>query len=560
MKVFYVLLGALLLAYVACAEDVVVSNSAHGIDVISSISYANAKDVDFQFLVTQQGAAENVLKVGSGKEVLLIQSDVNPVSATLVNDLETRGNTVETITSSDPLATNLELAERSGATKFIIVDTTYGYNAVSVMPYAAITKAFIIMADADNAQDVAVFVKGAGAQSVIQYGYLDDAVKTALGNSITEVIDTGSKYQDNLKIVGKYLEETGTKQAILADGSFIEASMAKGDDPVILISALIPNEVRDYILNSGINTLVLIGGDLAAAVDSMRQSLKNSGKEVSVFVKFGQATPGLDTGVKQLDTFPMPSYPLDLTIKSVSYNEAGSVLEVTYTNNVNAVAYVMANIDIKVGGQTVRTIGDTEPLLVTKSGEKGAQYALDLAGLEGDIYAEVRAKYGTTPTSFEKVAAGSYLVTKISIADNSALNVTRLFYDKSAKQLLLTVKNTGAVDVYYLPKFDLQTKDGAKEFTPEVVQSLSAGKSKDVIFSGVELSDSEVKQNAQVAVHVDYGSREAFLTKLVDKALALEVSKVEGGGDYTTLIVALVIVVCALLAVMALKKKKGKRR
>jgi len=552
-------LAFLALAGSSLAEDYIISNSAHGIDVIDAIVYANAVDKPYGFLNSPVGSARMTLTVGSGREVLLIQSRDNAYTKTLASELEAKGNEVEILESSDPLATNLLLAKRSGARRFIIIDTSYGYNALSVMPYAAITDAFVIMADKNNAQDVAEFLEGADPLSVIQYGYLDDEVKEAIGDYITETIDTGDKYLDNLEIVKRYRAKRNTKQVVMADGSMLEFGIAKGEDPIVLIAPIIPDSVYNYILNSDISTIILVGGDLVPAVDNMRQRLLNDGKEVSVFVKFGKATPGLDKGITALDIFPLPSYPLDLEIKSVTYNEAEKVLEIVYTNKVDAVAYAQADIFIEVNGQMVKTLGDTAPVMIPKGAEKGVQYSLNLDELnieeDSEIYARVLARYGSTPTSLEKVAATYALLAMISVEDTSELDATRLYYDQSAKQLTLTIKNIGPVVVYYLPSFELMTEEGPKEFSRETVLSLDAGKSKDVIFSGVELSESDIKQNDEVDVHVDYGSREEFLTKSLDKRLKLEVEVKEQPADYTMLI-AVLIVIIALLLLLILKKNK----
>jgi len=562
MRLTLVAICALLvLMGTAYAEDYVVSNSAHGIDVISTISYANAVDLPYGFVNSPLSSARLAFKIGTGRDILLIQSRDNAYTKTLESDLEARNNNVEMIESSDVQATNLLLAERSGAKRFIIIDTTYGYNALSVMPYAALTDAFIIMADRDNEQEVADFLASAGALSVIQYGFLDEEVTDAIGDYITETIDTGDKYEDNLELVKRFRGRENSKQVVFADGSMIEFGIAKGDDPIVLVSTLIPDSVYDYILNSDINTIVLVGGNLVPAVDNMRQQLLNDGKELSVFVKFGQATPGVDSGITTLDIFPLPSYPLDLDIKSVTYNEAEKVLEIVYVNKVDAVAYVQADVFIEVNDQAVKTMGDDAPILIPKGGEKGVQYSLDLEefGIEEDaeIYARVLARYGSTPTNLEKVAATYALLAMISVEDPSGLDVTRLYYDEGAKQLTLTVKNTGPVMVYYAPSFELKTDEGQKEFSREAVLSLGIGKSKDVIFSGVELSGGEVKQNKDVDVHVDYGSREEFLTKSLDKTVKLEVEEKEQLADYTLLIVVLVIVIVALLLLIL---KKNKRR
>lgn len=542
----------------AACESYAVSNSAHGIDVISVISYANAEGLPYKFMTSPDSAQFVASKVGSGHEVLLVQSRDHPFTGSLKGMIESEGSTVELFESVDPLKTNLVLAERSGASRFIVVDTSYGYNSLSVMPYAAVTGAYILLADGTNAQAVGDFLSSVSPEWVLQYGYLEDPVKEALRAELTDSIDTGDKYMDNIEIVKRYIKAKPTSQAVLMDGSMVEYGASKGDDPILFVSGVIPDPVFEYIKSSGLNTLVLVGGDLVPAVDSMKDRLADSGKTVSVFIKFGQTTPGVDSSVKSLEMFPLPAVPLDIEVKSVEYNDAEDVLEVTYANRVDAPAYVQADVELEAGGNSLKTFTDSEPLLVAKNSEAGRRYELDLAslGVDGEVYAEVRARFGSTPSLMEKAAAGRYLVETISFTDQSQLDATRLYYDASSKQVLLEVRNTGPVTAYAMPSFDLATSSGTKSFVKESMTALETGKSRDVSFPGVELSPQDVSLNEKVDVHIDYGAREGMLTKSLDESLELESAPSGGGG---TLIIMAALAAAAVIA-LALMRKRKKRR
>lgn len=556
------LLGILLVSTIVSAEDYVIANSAHGIDVISAISYANSADMPFDFLTSTQTATA-LARMGSDKEVLIIKSTTNPYTQSLKNDIEKKGSTTTTIESENPFETNLLLAQRSPAKRFVLIDTTYGYNALSAIPYAAITDAYIIFVDSDNAEAVASTLRAKRPAAVMQYGYLDEGAVDELSGMISQTIDTGDKYLDNIAIVEQYLREKDTNQAVLMDGTFIEYGVAKGEDPILLMSSAVPDSVYEYILDSDLKTLVLVGGDMVPAVDNMRQRLKQNGKEISVFVKFGQTTPGIDSSVRSLDVFNLPAYPLDLDIAGVNYNTATGLLEVTYENNVDAVAYVMADVFIEANGANIATLGDSEPLMVGKGAQRGRQYELDLSQFDlddTDVHARVNAKYGSTKGSMEKVVAGRFLITTVTYVDESELAATKLFYDGGQKQLTLTVRNAGEVDAFFIPSLDLETKSGTLELSLDT-QSLSAGKTKNVVFTGVELAGDELAMNEEVNVLLEYGAREEFLTKTFEEELELS-SSGGSGGDMTWLIILILIVVAVAVFVFLNRKKRdsGKKK
>ena len=121
----------------------------------------------------------------------------------------------------------------------------------------------------------------------------------------------------------------------------------------------------------------------------------------------------------------------------------------------------------------------------------------------------------------------------------------------------VTVKNTGDVDVYFVPSFELDLEEGIKEFTKDFVDSLGSGRSKDIVFTGVELTDADISKNKEVTVTADYGSREEFLTKKATKDLELET--LGGGADYGFVVFLSALLLILILLLLLAKRRKEKR-
>ena len=118
--------------------DAVIINSADGRDVLSGVFYANAVGIPAYFLTSGGGGLDTLIaKVGENRSVFLIQSRDAPLSAFLQAELLQGGNTLYTYTSTDGGLPNLDMARKSGASTFVVVDTAYSDGALSALPFAA---------------------------------------------------------------------------------------------------------------------------------------------------------------------------------------------------------------------------------------------------------------------------------------------------------------------------------------------------------------------------------------------------------------------------------------
>ena len=89
---------------------------------------------------------------------------------------ESRGYTAEGFEYDD---INLQIGERlPDITKFIIVDDSYGYNAIAVAPYAIVSNSYVLFADRTTIRKVTNFLEDRRVDELILYGHVDREVKT----------------------------------------------------------------------------------------------------------------------------------------------------------------------------------------------------------------------------------------------------------------------------------------------------------------------------------------------------------------------------------------------
>jgi hypothetical protein len=528
-------------SYAQSDFDLLLIDSQDGMDVYSGIVYAELEGKPFNFLVSTQHAVRAVKTIDKAKvkKIFLIESRNNSYYYGYKSLLESQGFQVEELISEYGVKTNLELAKKTDAKNFIVVDTSYGYNALSVSPYASLTNAFVLLLDAGNAEEARDFLSLRGVDNLLIYGYVQPEVKEALKEFSPKVLDKEDKFDNNIEIAKRYIDEyqkkTGTtvKQVFLTDGTFLQTSLMEGSFPIIFISERVPDQVYEYLSKSNIRVGVVVGNHLATAGYTIKTVMADRyGVTFGVLLQFGQSVPDI-TGptVRYLDIFELPSYVLDVGISDARYNKATKKLEVIYQNNVDLPAYLKSTIEVMVNGRRIKTVGEKDVVLIGKNELLGREYDVDLSEvdvLSANVTAKITLLFGEYPKSMEKGLVQEFLIAIIDRQDPSGIAFVSLYYDEQKDQLSLTVKNTGLGDVFFKINFRLNINGSQRVFESGAVDYLAFSESKSIGFGGVDLSEEDLKTNEFVRVHAVYGEREEFLVKELEKELKLQMAERAG--------------------------------
>jgi hypothetical protein len=519
---FQIALFMLMILLASHAENMVAINSFDGRDVLSGVFYANVKGLPVKFMPSQGGNADLFsAKVGSGNDILLIQSSVLPVSGFVEAGLKAKNNTVTVYPSADGGNTNLDLAKKSGAASFIIVDSAYSDSALGVMAYAKLTKSYVILANKGNAAKVKEIVAG---KKVIIFGLVDKEVSEALSSSNPQIVGKGEdKYADNVAIADKTLKEFSINRLIMTDGTALEESMALGDQPVLLSGKLVPQPTYDFIKasvkNGKLVQIMLIGNDLVQPVYDMRERMKKEfaaeglNKTVGVVVKFAQVVPSSGSGVLNLDTFNMPAYQPNLNITEVAYNTQSGKVMATVDNIGDGAAYYSLELRIKVNGQDYKSFPASDPALIQRGEQKGTEFSFDMSNItEGSITALALVKYGASKGSLEGFVSKEGPLATISYADKSNVTVQAAKYNAEKKALLVTLRNLGTEKAYSFSHVTLNLGGAPATISSSSTEELAPGALVVEEFP-LELTDADYASNSQIKIDVDYGGRPGFLVK-----------------------------------------------
>lgn len=533
----------------------VIVNSQDWTDVYSGVLYGNLKGHPNYFLTSARSATLLPFQIPKTVDkITIITSRDRPFASGYKALLEVEGyNEVEEIRESN---INIELAELlPEINKFIIIDNSYGYNSISVAPYAALGKYYVLFADRGNIGQVENLLEDRQVDELIIYGQVDREVKTRLDQFGPTIINNGDRFDDNIEIVKRYqalhkqLKGEERKQAILNNGEFIESSLMSGSDPVLFIGfSNVPEQVRNYISSSSLEVGTLVGNELIGTATFIRRQTG-----LSVFVKFGQGsrTPqNTIAQVEDLDRFPIPRYGLNLAVVAAALNTATNNLEITYQNRAQIGTHFRALSFIIEDGETTHTIQDDETVnFVDANDYKTILYKLiDLDGndiqLESEnLVALITTIYGESPKSLEQTLVTNVSIQRISILDEADIEIVDASYQKSGSKFLVKIKNIGVVDAYVgIEMPDIYVNGEYIIFTSSEPVMIKPGKTKTIpVITTMEEDD--IPENQEVKIIALFGERETALTKQKQATFAFKLA----APDLTPYIIIVLIVILLFL-------------
>ena len=156
--------------------------------------------------------------------------------------------------------------------------------------------------------------------------------------------------------------------------------------------------------------------------------------------------------------------------------------------------------------------------------------------------------FGEVPGSFERVISKEMKILMIDISDSSSLNISKVSYDKKAHKIKVEIKNTGAVKAYLKTQVKFLVYGEETILAQDKALILEPGATKDAVFI-TTLSDTNIEENPEIHVRVNYGERESSLVKVIEGDYPLQIST-----DYVTpVIVAVLAIIFVMLLGVALK-------
>ncbi|RMF05835.1 hypothetical protein D6764_03785 [Candidatus Woesearchaeota archaeon] len=543
-----ILSAAAVIASEAASAESVIVNSKDWRDVYAGLQYAKLNGQTAYF-VKSESHAVSLLNFLNNDEKYVVLNGAESFLPDYESLLKGKGLDAEALPYDNNL--NIELARKlrdeKGIKKYIIVDDSMGYNAISVAPYAKVSESYVLFANAATIDDIISFFREERPESVTIYGHVRREVKEALQEFNPEEINEGNRFANNREIVRRYLKINPINQTLLTNGEFIEDELMEGKNPIVFIGRNnIPDETKEFIKEAGFKYAVLIGNNLIPTATYVKRRL-----DIAVFVKFAKGLAGTgNPSLQDLDTFPVPRYAIALDIKSVKYNVLTNTLEVTYQNLLESPAYAKTTITLL---DSNKTASDKEAVFLDGFQEKTVAYPLELDEAEKNNpgIASAIMLYGEDEGSLEFVLQKNMTVSTLKVLDNSQAEIIDAYYDVSNAAFIITIQNTGSTDVFANAEIIGLMVDGE--------QKNIAGNKNVRVKPGEEgqiavrqrMTELDLADNPSIKVRVYYGEREEGLIKQKEKEFPLKVKK-------SNLLV--IIGASAAVAVLVLWLIFGKRR
>lgn len=539
-------LSCLLALNTAQAKTVVV-NSEDWIDVYSGMVYARLTNSPVLFMTSKKYITILDKMMPPGESVLVIESERLPFSANLAGTLSRQGYDTRAIFSGGGLALNLELAKELNTTKFIIVDPTYGFNAVSVAPYAIATKAYVLLVEDKNIDQVFNYLASLPKiDKLLVYGQASETVLKKLSGFSPETIDTGDRYKDNIGILNKYFQVTpSSNQAVLTSGEFLENQII-GGEPVILVGKerVLENTIN-FVKNANLKTAVLIGNDLTRAGKMLKDATG-----LPIFVKVGQGVPmGISQyePIKALDMFFLPALVIQIELSYVQYNTIDKTLEIVYRNRGSRTT-LSGTIGIMVDGTTIVTVGDKELQRLERNETRGYRYPVDLSeyiGQNRNLTADIFTVYGESPEMMDRAMAAQVPI-KISTAnDNCELKLSKVTFDESTQRISVSLENPSDSDCYASISLLDMTINDQKQVVSYPDQAIIPAGSSETFKIKQRLTTVDIADNPTVHAHILYGAHDGLLFKVIDENVPFGMA-----GKYSAIIIIGVIAVLLIIVIV----------
>jgi hypothetical protein len=561
MSIRIIVVFLLLAAFMpAVSATTVVINSNDWMDIYSGLEFASLKGHNARFMTSKQYATLLPHLIPKGEHVIVLESQSVPFTINLAGSLKRAGFDAETIYSGGGRAANIELAKLANASRYVIVDPIYGYNAIAAIPYAQLTNAYVLFADEKNTDKVLLFLRSQKIDSLLLYGQLDEDLTERLAVLGPEVINKGNRYKDNIEILKKYLTHNPQPQLVLTDGSIIENELmhaGKNGEATLLIGKdVVTDDVINFVKNNHFRSAVLIGNHLSQSAKRLKDATG-----LPVFIKFGQ---GITRGtiaepVKALDTFPLPIINLELVLRKVQYNTLTKNIEITYENR-GIRAFVKTSAGILANNTPVLTVGDPDVQRVESGQSIGFQYPADLTAQLDSRQAlkiDMLTLYGESADTLDRAIILTTPLEVITVQDRCELSVKKVQYNERTQRFILTIENDGPVDCYSTVELrEVIVNDKPTTIVSPVFTIEKRGTA--AIEMKQRMTEVDLADNPEVNVHARYGEREGLMLNILDARLPVKQYRERNVILIISITIALALAVLVVWLILRPRRQKRK--
>lgn len=376
-------------------------------------------------------------------EPIIYLEGAKPVLPNMASLLQEAG--LKNLTVAKPPNIQFWLAGNMENSQAILVGSKYGQDALSVSSYAALTGAPIyFINNPSQSSEIYSQILSHGYSKIIIYGTIAQQIpqeQLALFPQ-RDVIDTGSRYSNNIEIAKRFLAIRPSEQAMFVSGHTFEKSMVDTRFPILLVGRSdVPAALSSFVKESGIKNGIVFAGD-SDIVDGMAR-LRQDTPDLAVFVKFGEGYKGVSQPLP-LMVVSLPSPKFSLEVLNLTYNVPQKLFELKIKNSGDFCALS--------AGASIDSLGSSQSSQIFL--DSGAQTTLSIpldasrAIADGQVpLVTIAIKYGEDAGLMDNIDTIAFTSVPTSFyQDESAIQIKSISYSSEKKAFLLLFDGNGWVE------------------------------------------------------------------------------------------------------------------
>lgn len=435
----------LLLLLISCVvfPTTLILNSQDYEDIICAAAFARHLNYSYVFSLTpnQSVFVSKYYTLDADEQIIYLegQKPVLPNMRALLVD-----SGIKNLNTHAPQNIQSWIADQLENEVAIIVGKQYGQDALSVSSYAALRGAPIFFLDSNqDSSAVIAQIASRGYSEVIIYGPIAEQISPEQLVLLPQrrVIDSGSRYSNNLEIVSDFLEYKQSEQAMFVSGYTFEKSMVDTEYPIILAGRSdIPTELGAFVSKFNIKTGIVFSGD-GDIIEGVNK-LRAQNPQLSFFVKFGEGYRG-STQPLPLMIVSLPSPKISLEVVNLTYNVPAKLFELRIKNTGDYAA-VSAGASISGVGST-----QSSQIIIDSGSTTTLSIPLDASTVLKDSSipaVTITISYGEDTALMDNIDSIEFSDVKTSFYnDTSSVNLVEIAYSSDDKSFVLTFEGNGWV-------------------------------------------------------------------------------------------------------------------
>jgi len=540
------------LMFAGLGSSEIVINSQDWTDVQAGMQYADYVGEDAYFTRTSDGSGV-LSDLPAGSNVTILQSSEDAYLENLDSQIQTRDyNYRETIT----FESENELIP-DDINNYVVITERRPSDVVPAAPLADTLDAWVVVADGENPQELESQISG--ADQVVKIGQFRDSLDNLVSEYQTEEISASNRFGLSTMIADRVSEETDVSSVKIADGNYLETSMFADETPVLLTATnSLSSEIEDYLMDKeSINGAIMIGAELGTVGEELNTAAEENNRNLSVFVKYGQATMGGSREVGALPLFSLPTPSMDLRISAAQYAPEQNRFLVTVRNPSQIDGYLLNSVVIKDReGDTVATAGDDGPQYISSDTSQVFSYEVNMTEeTASSSRAEFTTSYGNNEDNLDAYVASQrenvfgppriLPVSIIELQDNSNLNVTQVVYDEQNEGFNVTVSNQNT-QAYARLNVQNVSVDGISSSFASDLTRLEPNETRE-IFIPAGLSEQDLIEMSNVEVNARYGEREDFLVNIERDIAQINFNQDQSSEGIPSSYIILILIISMLI-------------